>query len=68
MCVITIQKNQIMVEQYEEVVHVTAKDIKLRMKHQQLQIIGEDLKVLALSKDEMLIEGTFEGLLFHEEN
>lgn len=67
MCMITIQKNQMMIEQYEEVIHVTIKEIRLRLKDSILTITGDHLQVLALSKDECLLEGTIEGLLFSYE-
>ncbi len=63
---ITIAKNQMMIEHYQEVLHVTSKAITLRLKHQTLNIEGEELKVLALTKDEILIEGQWKGMQFHE--
>lgn len=65
-CVITIVKNQMMIEQYQEVLHVTSNAITLRLKDRMLSIDGEELKVLALTKDEILIEGLWKGLTFHE--
>lgn len=65
-CVITIAKNQMMIEQYQEVLNVTSKAITLRLKDQMLSIDGEELKVMALTKDEILIEGRWKGLTFHE--
>lgn len=61
---ITIAKNQMMIEQYEEVLHVTSQEIRLRLQDRQLMITGVNLKVCALSQDEILIEGTIEGLMF----
>lgn len=65
-CVITIVKNQMMIEQYQEVLHVTSNAITLRLKDRMLSIDGEELKVLAMTKDEILIEGLWKGLTFHE--
>lgn len=65
-CVITIVKNQMMIEQYQEVLRVTSDAITLRLKDRMLSIEGEDLKVSALTKDEILIEGQWKGLQFHE--
>lgn len=64
---ITIVKNQIMIEQYEEVLQVTSNEIKLRLPKRFLSIHGEELKVLALSQDEVLVEGKLEGLMFQYE-
>lgn len=65
---ITIQRNQIMIEQYEEVLHVTANEIKLRTKDAKLTITGDHLRVLALTRDEILMEGGLKGMQFdHEE-
>ena len=44
-CVITIVKNQMMIEQYQEVLRVTSDAITLRLKDRMLSIEGEDLKV-----------------------
>ena len=49
---ITIVKNQMMIEQYQEVLRVTSDAITLRLKDRMLSIEGEDLKVSALTKDE----------------
>lgn len=65
-CVITIVKNQMMIEQYQEVLQITSKAITLRLKDRMMNIEGEGLKVLALTKDEILIEGEWKGMQFHE--
>lgn len=64
MWVITIQANQIMIEHYQEVVHVTSSEIRLRMSEYMLLIKGIQLHVVALSKYEILVEGKMEGLSF----
>lgn len=63
---ITIMKNQLMAEQYEELLQVTSDRICLRFANRRMIILGRDLKVLALTRDEILIEGQMEGLQFHE--
>ncbi len=64
---ITIMKNQLMAEQYEELLQVTSDRICLRFCDRRMIIQGKDLKVLALTRDEILIEGKMEGMQFHEE-
>lgn len=62
---ITINANQIMIEQYDEVLHVSADAIRVRTKLQEIEIKGMELHILALSKYEVLIEGKLEGMIFH---
>lgn len=64
---ITMIKNQLMIDQYEELLQASSHDISLRLKDMQLTISGKDLKVCALTRDEILIEGIMEGLAFHHE-
>lgn len=61
---ITIHANRIMIEHYQEVIHVTSSEIRLRMNDYCISIKGVQLHVLALSKYEVLVEGKMEGLLF----
>lgn len=61
---ITINANQMMVECYREVIHVSDVEVRLRMQEYSLQIHGKQLKILALSKDEVLLEGRLEGVQF----
>lgn len=64
---ITIHANQIMIEHYQEVIHVTSDEIRLRMNDYCLSIKGIQLHVLALSKYEILVEGKMEGIFFFYE-
>lgn len=64
---LTMMKNQLMIEQYEELLQASPNDIRLRLKDMQLIISGKDLKVCALARDEILIEGTMEGFIFDHE-
>lgn len=64
---LTMMKNQLMIEQYEELLQASPNDIHLRLKDMQLIISGKDLKVCALTRDEILIEGTMEGFTFNHE-
>lgn len=61
---ITIHANQIMIEHYQEVVHVTSSEVRLRMREYALSITGSNLRILALSKYEILVEGSMEGIKF----
>lgn len=64
---ITIDKQQIMIEHYKDILHVASSEIKLLMKDCILIIQGEDLKVIALGKYEVLVTGKLKGLIFQYE-
>lgn len=64
---ISIDLNQMMIEHYKEVIHVTSSEIKIRMKANDIIIKGINLHIAALSKYEIYIEGTLEGILFQYE-
>lgn len=61
---ITINGMQIMIEHFIEIIHVTASEVQIQMKSYTLALTGVDLHVLALSKDEILVAGTLEGVKF----
>ncbi len=63
---ITIMNDQLMVERYEELLQVTSHDICLRLSDRQMTISGSELTVLALTRDEILIQGKLERLQFHD--
>ena len=65
--VITIHNNQLMIEKYRSVIHVTSDKIELDLKEKRLMIQGRQLQILELSKEEVLIEGKIEGLLCQNE-
>lgn len=64
---LTMNKNQLMIEQYEELLQASPQDVRLRLKDMHLTITGKDLKICALTRDEILIEGIMEGFTFHHE-
>lgn len=61
---LSIDKNQVMIEHFKEITLVTSSCIKINMKSYSLMIEGKDLHVLALGKDEFLVEGTLQNLAF----
>ena len=65
MRVITIMQQQLMVERYQELLQVCADTIHIRFADRTMTISGTDLRVMALSQDEILIEGEIKGLQFY---
>lgn len=61
---LSIDKNQVMIEHYKELTHVSENRIQVTMKAYQITIDGCSLHVLALGKDEILLEGIVENLAF----
>lgn len=61
---LSIDKNQIMVEHFKEITLVTATRIEISMKSYSIAIEGKDLHVLALGKAELLLEGSLQNLAF----
>lgn len=61
---LSIDKNQIMVEHYRELSQVSETRIQIAMKSYGITIDGERLHVLALGKDEILLEGNVQNLSF----
>lgn len=64
---ITIDNQQVMIEHYKDILHVTSTEIKLLMSDKTLVIQGDELKVLALSKYEVLVKGKLKGVVFQYE-
>lgn len=65
MRVITIMQQQVMVERYQELLQVCADTIHIRFADRTMTISGTNLRVMALSQDEILIEGEIKGLQFY---
>lgn len=61
---LSIDKNQVMIEHFKEITLVTSSCIKINMKSYSIAIEGKELHVLALGKDEILLEGTLQNLAF----
>lgn len=64
---LSIDKNQIMMEHFQRIAYVSQERIAIVMKDMTIDVIGNALQVLALGKEEVLIEGTFTELKFHHE-
>lgn len=64
---LSIDKNQIMIEHFQRVLYVSKECIKIELKDVFVSIIGDTMQVLALGKDELLIEGVFQELKFYHE-
>ena len=61
---LSIDKNQVMIEHYRELTLVSETRIQVTMKSYRITIDGEQLQVLALGKDEILLEGSVQNLAF----
>ena len=61
---LSIDKNQVMIEHYRELTLVIETRIQVTMKSYRITIDGEQLHVLALGKDEILLEGSVQNLAF----
>ena len=64
---LSIDKNQIMMEHFQRIAYVSNERIEIVQKDMRVEVIGNALQVLALGKEEILIEGAFTELLFHHE-
>lgn len=53
-----------MIDQYDEIMNVTSTFIQVKMRYSTVSIIGEQLHVLALGKNEILLEGTIDCVAF----
>ena len=54
-------------EHFQRIAYVSQERIAIVMKDMTIDVIGNALQVLALGKEEVLIEGTFTELKFHHE-
>lgn len=61
---LSVNKNQIMIDQYDEIMNVTSTFIQVKMQYYTVSIKGEQLHVLALGKNEILLEGTIDCVGF----
>lgn len=61
---LSIDKNQVMIEHYRELTLVSETRIQVTMKSYRITIDGEQLHVLELGKDEILLEGSVQNLAF----
>ena len=65
---LSIDKNQMTIEHYQEVLLVSETLIKIRMPQMEISIRGVKLHMLALEKEELLLEGCFLELTFQYES
>lgn len=61
---LSIDKNQILIEHFKDIIHVDSSTIQVAMNSYHIAIKGTDLHVLALGKEEFLIEGMLKSLAF----
>lgn len=64
---LTMYKNEIMIEQMETISFVNEDCVSVKMKDYQLIINGQRLCIKALSKYEMIVQGQVESLRFEYE-
>lgn len=65
---LSVYKNQVMIEHYKEVRLVTSACIQVRMVGETIHIKGKNLHVLALEAEELLLEGDVEEILFYDKS
>ncbi|MEG0469849.1 YabP/YqfC family sporulation protein [Amedibacillus sp. YH-ame6] len=61
---LSIDKNQMMLEHFEHIRYVSKERICIALKDVVITIQGDAMQVIALGKDEILIEGTFKVMEF----
>lgn len=64
---ITYDDRQLMIERYKAILAVRKNEIKVQCAHYTLIIQGSDLKIAALTRDEILIGGTIATVVFENE-
>ena len=65
---IIIEQHKIIVEDYLSIQLISEEKIVINCKQYVLEIDGTSLMVSGLNKYEIIIKGTFGGLIFHETN
>lgn len=65
---LSIDKHQMTIEHYQEVLFVSDTNIRIKMAHMEISIKGDKLHMLALEKEELLLEGDFLELSFQYES
>lgn len=63
---LTVYKNQMLVEHYKEVTLVTSALIQVVLYDQKMRVKGKQLHIVALEADELLLEGEIEEIVFYE--
>lgn len=54
---LSIEENQVVIEKYKELVQVSENKVELQMKSYGIIIEGDSLHILALEKQEILLQG-----------
>lgn len=64
----TLNKKQMMLEQFDKIEKASNDELYIRMEDHLFHVCGKDIQILALGKDEILVEGTFVKMEFLYEN
>lgn len=63
---LSVYKNQVLIEHYKEVTLVTSACIRVCMQDKKICIKGKLLHVVALESEELLLEGEVEEISFYD--
>lgn len=61
---LSMEKNKISIVHYKEITYVSDSCIQVELEDRHLRIDGKNLHLIALEKEELLLEGCIEGLVF----
>ena len=63
---ISIEYNQVMIDQYTAIGNVDSTRIEIISKKQRMTIVGEKLEITAMNRDEIAIRGNLKAVMFDE--
>ncbi len=61
---LSIEENQIVIEKYKELIQVNENMVELQMQSYGILIEGENLHILALERQEILLQGCVQKISF----
>lgn len=62
--VLSIHNNKILLEHYEQILFISANRVKVVTDAAEIEFVGEHIQVLALEKNELLMEGVLSQVRF----
>ena len=57
-------KNTLVINNFKKVLSYSEDDVVISSKDNRLNIVGKDIKILQISKDELILNGKFEKVYF----
>ena len=61
---LSVEENQVVIEKYKELIQVSENKVELQMKSYGIIIEGDSLHILALEKQEILLQGCVRKISF----